>query len=963
MTVSPPPYDDVVDESHGGSPQVSGPPIIRIPSTSSTSSTLPVYTQSAYSDVRDTESTKKSRNRSSIASTEALRRLRNAQEEVRRLRELNRRLKAEGSAASSLSISRIEQLQFDARASSANVPKRANSGLFKSVCATDLLFLIDTTSSMAEHIDAAKTQVKDIVRDIKAAFLEEAEVRISVVGYKDHMNNPNIEFLDFTTEVDRVHSFINGLRATGGDDAPEDMLGGINGALNATWKNATRCIIHIADAPPHGRDSHDMGDSSDKFAEPGSEPHGLTYAPLINRMVGMNINYALLRITNLTDRMALNFLRIYLEKGSQCQLHPSNNYFEQACDEISKSCSSYRAGSSFRSSRATLQFEERLLGTSFEELRHFVVRNVTSSASRTAVRLSGSSSTPRKSIYESKRKRNGMDAIKEDMDDADAPGIEVENVVPQWDAPGWLNETIKVEGFSPDVGVHGASTLNDMMEDDENIKMSITELTINKRSKPFAHGAMRVATYARTQSSTNRFVVKSFKKRGKKLAHLVEDMRCQALCKAFALEFNALLGEESSLDFIATTCLRSKRRTASRKDHLSLEPFMEGKYVKYNNNTNWVNRDLPNDPVNQAAQAFSHFTFERSQGRFLVSDLQGVGRLLTDPAIHARDDKRFQLSDTNLGKEGFKFFFSSHECNDICRKLQLKSNRAMFVSGIFEYRDDWPSMDNVVCCSNKLCGKILQLSSSKASYDFPGHHWCDQCFPQLKSTMLNLLCFGPGPYHEFRVSRFFYESQGRNPPRLCAEHREEDAVMANSELNTSATVISNPGRSMLNRPAESNDEIEPVPLARAVAKAPNITEPVEKAMIEATPRLDTISMRARKPFSLRLQSNPIIEEKNSACTSSPTSPSGPFIACYESDSAYDVVGSLHANEDTIAKSSGPAGLPYSRYVATSVARTHKRYENPATESRVSLANVGGFWSKLKKRSMIFKPSNSRADKD
>src|SRR5437667_3680730 len=103
---------------------------------------------------------------------------------------------------------------------------------------------------------------------------------------------------------------------------------------------------------------------------------------------------------------------------------------------------------------------------------------------------------------------------------------------------------------------------------------------------------------------------------------------------------------------------------------MSLELFIEGAYVKYNNNCGYVNEDN-DDRFNQAAQAFSHFTFERSRGRFLVCDLQGVGHVLTDPAIHTLDPRRFKLADTNLNKEGFKFFFSRHVCNSICRELRL----------------------------------------------------------------------------------------------------------------------------------------------------------------------------------------------------------------------------------------------------------------------------------------------------
>lgn len=250
---SPPPYSSQLADAEDN----------RSPSTASSQATLPGYASPAASEARRTGSLRKADHRnsisSSLASSEANRRLRDAEEEVRRLRELNSRLRAEGAVSSGLSPTRIKQLREDARASSADAPgRKVNSNLFKQVCSTDLLFLIDTTASMSGHINAAKEQIKSIVDDINFAFLGEAEVRIAVVGYKDHQDNPNIQHLDFTTDVDRVRTFIDSLRATGGGDTPEDMLGGIQKALNSTWQNQTKCIIHIADAPPHGRVNHDL---------------------------------------------------------------------------------------------------------------------------------------------------------------------------------------------------------------------------------------------------------------------------------------------------------------------------------------------------------------------------------------------------------------------------------------------------------------------------------------------------------------------------------------------------------------------------------------------------------------------------------------------------------------------------------------------------------------------------------
>ncbi|KAJ7252252.1 hypothetical protein C8J57DRAFT_1351442 [Mycena rebaudengoi] len=663
--------------------------------------------------------------------------------------------------------------------------RHSSAGLFKAACSTDLLFLIDTTGSMKGSIDAAKKQVKSIVKDIKLAFLNEADVRIAVVGYKDHADSPNIQFLDFTESTERVRSFLTELTAIGGDDAPEDVLGGLHQALNATWKHQTRCIIHIADAPPHGRTLNDMADTgaADSYSNPGSEPHGLTHEPLLKQMVGLHINYALLRINGSTDRMAFTFLKAYAAASPDCKLHQYNSYYSEA-----NTMTAIRGGGLTKcNAKAGLFFEELELGTSYSALRHLVVQSVTTSASRTAVRATMSMARTRRAGTDRKLDTH-IAAIEED----DADDVPLEAVPPHWDTPGWLDETLMVEGFSLDVVVHGPSTLNDMMAHDDNIKMSITELTIHKRSRPFAQGTLRVASYARTAASTNLFVVKSSKHAGKKLAHLAEDMRCQALCKAFALEFNALSGEAHSIDFIVTTCLKGKAGTISGADEcMSLEPFIDGTYVKYNNNCGYVNEYIPDDRFNQAAQAFSHFTFERSRGRFLVSDLQGVGHVLTDPAIHTSDPKRFQLADTNLGPEGFKFFFATHKCNGICTKLGLKSRAAMLMSGSYSFRESWPSMDLTVCCSNKLCSKIVRLASAKMSDKFPGYSWCDGCWPQLRATTVKWICVWPGPHHEFKASKFFYESQGRSTPRKCSAHREDTVVSRTVVVSRTAVVGGN----------------------------------------------------------------------------------------------------------------------------------------------------------------------------
>lgn len=170
-----------------------------------------------------------------------------------------------------------------------------------------------------------------------------------------------------------------------------------------------------------------------------------------------------------------------------------------------------------------------------------------------------------------------------------------------------------------------------MMKSDADIKFSVLELNLRKHRIPFAKGALRLASFARTNYSTNRYVIKEYKDdgdsndservRSRTMAHLAEDMRSQALSKAFALEFNSLLADspEYAIDFVVTSCFKCNDTRGRVGKCMSIEPFLDGEFVKYNGNAGYANKDakLAGNPSNQAAQAFSHFTFERSRGRFL----------------------------------------------------------------------------------------------------------------------------------------------------------------------------------------------------------------------------------------------------------------------------------------------------------------------------------------------------------
>jgi hypothetical protein len=100
--------------------------------------------------------------------------------------------------------------------------------------------------------------------------------------------------------------------------------------------------------------------------------------------------------------------------------------------------------------------------------------------------------------------------------------------------------------------------------------------------------------------------------------------------------------------------------------YIYAEPMIDiTNWQKYSNNYTHC--------VDQTMGSFSHFSWEYSFHYFMISDLQGSGFLLTDPAIVSQDEETFS-EDTNLGQGSINAFFATqHEvCSkEICKQLNL----------------------------------------------------------------------------------------------------------------------------------------------------------------------------------------------------------------------------------------------------------------------------------------------------
>ena len=237
----------------------------------------------------------------------------------------------------------------------------------------------------------------------------------------------------------------------------------------------------------------------------------------------------------------------------------------------------------------------------------------------------------------------------------------------------------------------------EQMWGDQRLPMTKRPIQLRMATHPFAEGTERLAYHGIDQSyvdmsvtshssassssigkdspSGKRVVLKEYKFRGKgqnKLQRYLAHMEAQSVAARLAQEF-CKAGVHQQLKFCKATVVAFDHvddhgQPTGEHTYYICEPYVQGKYVKYSNNFGYVSNSHGHD----LADAFSHFTHDYSGGHLMVVDLQGVNFLLTDPALHSTNRKRFGR--TNFGVAGMNAFFKTHVCNKVCRNMKLKQH-------------------------------------------------------------------------------------------------------------------------------------------------------------------------------------------------------------------------------------------------------------------------------------------------
>lgn len=122
----------------------------------------------------------------------------------------------------------------------------------------DLCIVLDTTGSMGSYIAHCNEQIRKLLRTLgETAGMP---VACSFVSYKDFGNAGHLQTHPWVSaamprQVAGLRDFVNGLQASGGDDAEEDIAGAFEKAADLMEERrvpSLKLILLIADAGAHG---------------------------------------------------------------------------------------------------------------------------------------------------------------------------------------------------------------------------------------------------------------------------------------------------------------------------------------------------------------------------------------------------------------------------------------------------------------------------------------------------------------------------------------------------------------------------------------------------------------------------------------------------------------------------------------------------------------------------------------
>ncbi len=140
----------------------------------------------------------------------------------------------------------------------------------------DLVFVVDTTGSMADELEWLTAELRSIVRKAQSRA-PGVDIRYGLVVYRDEGDLYTVRNFGFTGRQGQMIRWLRAQDAAGGGDYPEAAAAALASGVGLNWRRGKgeRLLFHIADAPPHRGDARAYLAAARRAAEDGVQIFGL----------------------------------------------------------------------------------------------------------------------------------------------------------------------------------------------------------------------------------------------------------------------------------------------------------------------------------------------------------------------------------------------------------------------------------------------------------------------------------------------------------------------------------------------------------------------------------------------------------------------------------------------------------------------------------------------------------------
>lgn len=510
----------------------------------------------------------------------------------------------------------------------------------KSISKIDILFLLDVTGSMDSYRDLLLNSVNLISERItKYEISKDKKMKIKVkfayVAYRDKEDEDQFEIQQFTEDQKEFIKNLRKIICTGGGDCAEDVKGALQKVLAFDFTSSFKFVVLITDAPAHGLKYHennvldnyeeeDMTKELESLARKGIVFIGIKFTEIVEKMYQEIENiykfshgkFHLIKETDLQN----------IQSGNACTGNIINLFAQRISDPVIMDFSEASL-KKYKNKKESAAISVYYGAKKYNHIKlHAKYENIKFTMPKKLFSVFQVFCNPKTIKYSNIKDLNVQT-----------------NKYGEWDCHLDTSSTF-----------NGSFRQVFLLKVYDNINKEIYHKYVAKTplSKPYYSSKEEIIEEWKG-SLIAREMAKSFKE------EIFEK------CKEKA-EFEIMFNDVFILKDI------------SEDYYYACEKLIDGPFVKYNNNLGWV-AEFPKEKdetetkrefesFNKVAQAFSHYTFQKSGGYLMVCDLQGCIQILTDPLVLTKSSSE---TSSDTGSIGIIAFFLNHKCNHICKQLGL----------------------------------------------------------------------------------------------------------------------------------------------------------------------------------------------------------------------------------------------------------------------------------------------------